>query len=86
MHVLVQSILVFMCMFMYLVSRIVNVMVVSSLPVRGSRTLQCGIRAHVTAWALMGHEESVIEASYPLPNREKNEKIREMKGKFQKKF
>ena len=38
------------------VARMVNTMVASSLPVGGLATLQCGIRAHVAAWAWMGHE------------------------------
>ena len=55
----------FLCMYMFmgLVSWIVNGMLASSSPVEGSGTLQCGIRAHVAAWASMGHEESVTEAS-----------------------
>ena len=60
-----------MYMFMGLVAWIVNGMVASSLLVEGSRMLQCGIRAHVAAWASMGHEEAVTEASYPLPNKGK---------------
>ena len=66
----------FSCMYMFmgLVSRMVNGMVASSSPVEGSGTLQCGIRAHVVAWASMGHEESVTEESYPLPNRGKMRK------------
>ena len=71
-HVIFQSILVLcMYMFMGLVSQINIDMVASSSPVEGSGTLQCGIRAHVAAWASMGHEESVTEASYPLPIRGK---------------
>ena len=44
MHVLVQGILIFMCMFMGLVSQVDNVMVASSSPIGGSGTLQeaCG--------------------------------------------
>ena len=71
---------------MGLVARIVNGLVVSSSPVGGSGTLQCGIRAHVVAWASMGHEESVTEASYPLPNKGKNDKIRENDKKISKKI
>ena len=41
-HVLVQSISIFMYMFMGLVARIDDVMVASSSPVGGSGTLQCG--------------------------------------------
>ena len=58
-------------MFMGLVARIDSIMVASSSPGGGSGALQCGIKAHVAAWASMGHEEAVIEASYPLPNRGK---------------
>ena len=36
-------------------------LVASSSPVRGSGTLQCGIRALVGAWALMGREDAVTE-------------------------
>ena len=52
------------------------VLVASSLSVGGSGTLQGGIRAHVAAWASMGHEEVVIDPGFPLPNRrnEKSEK------------
>ena len=63
-----------MFMFMGLLARMFNFMVVSSSPIGGSGTLHCGIRAHVAAWASMGHEESVTEASYPLPNRGKMRK------------
>ena len=55
MHLLVQGILIFMCMFMGLVARVDSVMVASSSSVGGSGTLQCGIRAHVATWASMGH-------------------------------
>ena len=72
--------------FMGLVAQMFTVMVVSSSPVRGSRTLQCGIRAHIAAWASMGHEESVTEVSFPLPNRGKMTKSEKMIRKFQKKF
>ena len=41
----------FMYMFMGLVARKVNGMVASSSSVRGSGTLQCGIRAIFAAWA-----------------------------------
>ena len=58
-------------MFMGLVTWIVNGMVASSSLVEGSGTLECGIRAHVVSWASMGHEESMTEASYPLPNKGK---------------
>ena len=63
----------FLCMYLFmgLVAWIVNGMIESSSPVGRSGTLQCGIRANVVAWASMGHEESMTEASYPLPNREK---------------
>ena len=63
----------FLCMYMFmgLVAQIVNGMVASSSSVKGSGTLQCGIISHVVAWASMGHEESVTEASYPLRNRGK---------------
>ena len=76
----------FLCMYMFmgLVTRIVNGMVVSSSSVGGLGTLQCGIRAHVAAWASMGREESVTEASFPLPNKGKNEKIRENDRKISK--
>ena len=49
----------FLCMYMFmgLVSRIVNGMVASSSSVGGLRKLQCGIKAHITAWASIGHEE-----------------------------
>ena len=60
-----------MYMFMGLVARIDDVMVASSSPVGGSGTLQCGIRAHVAAWASMGHEEAVTEVGCPLPSRGK---------------
>ena len=64
MFVLIQSISVLcMYMFMGLVARIVNGMVASSSLVGGSGTLQCGIRAHIAAWASMGHEELVTKAS-----------------------
>ena len=63
-----------MYMFMGLVFRIVNGMVASSSSVGGSGMLQCGIRAQVVAWASMGHEKLVTEASYTLPNKKKNEK------------
>ena len=69
----------YVCMFMGLVARIVNRMVVSSSSFGGLGMLQCGIRAHFAAWASMGHEESVTEASYPLSNSRRNEK---MTGKF----
>ena len=74
----------FLCMYMFmgLVSQIVNCMVVSYSPVGGSRTLQCGIRAHVVAWASTGHEKLVTEASYPLPNKGKMRKSEKMTGKF----
>ena len=71
-----------MCMFMGLISLIDNVMVESSSPVGGSRMLQCGIRAHVAAWASMGHENGVTEEGCPLPSRT-NEK---MTGKISRKF
>ena len=38
-------------------------LVVSSSPVRGSRTLQCGIREKFAAWASMGREDVVTEPS-----------------------
>ena len=38
-------------MFMGLVARMVNAMVASSSPVGGMGTSQCGIRAHIAAWA-----------------------------------
>ena len=41
----------YVCMFMGLVSQIANGMVASSSSVKGSGTLQCGIRANVAAWA-----------------------------------
>ena len=44
------------------------VLVASSLSVGGSGTLQGGIRAHVAAWASMGHEEVVIEEGYLVHN------------------
>ena len=70
MHVLVQSISNFIIVCSWgLVSRVYSkvysMSVVSSSSVRGSGTLQCGIRAHVTAWYLMGHEEAVIEERFP---------------------
>ena len=75
-HVLLQGISVLcMYMFMGLVARIVNGMVASSSLVRGSGTLQCGIGAHVAAWASMGHEELVTETSYPQPSRIKITKL-----------
>ena len=55
----------YVCMLLGLVARIVNGMVASYSPVGGSGTLQCGIRAHVAAWASMGHEEVVTEARLP---------------------
>ena len=53
-HVLLPSILfqiLCMHMFMGLVARMVKGLVASSSSVGGSGTLQCGIRAHVAAWA-----------------------------------
>ena len=66
----------FLCMYMFmgLVARIVNGLVAASSPVGGPGMLQCGIKAHVAAWASMGYEESVTEESYPLPNRVKMRK------------
>ena len=49
---------------MGLLSRMVNAMVAFSLPVGGPGMLQCGIRAHVVAWALMDHEYAVTEAAF----------------------
>ena len=48
-------------MFMGLVSRMFNDIVASSSPVRGSGTLQNGIRALVAAWVWMGHKDEVTE-------------------------
>ena len=42
-------------------SEVYDGLVASSSPVGGSRTLQCGIRAKVAAWASMGHEDVVTE-------------------------
>ena len=39
--------------------------VASSSSVRGSRTLQCGIRALVAAWAWMGHDRSNSRCRFP---------------------
>ena len=75
----------YVCMFTGLVSRIDNSMVASSSLVGGSGTSQCGIRAHVAAWASMGREEAVTEAGFPLPSR-RNEKIRENDKKSFKKI
>ena len=81
-HVFLQCISIFYHrMFMGLVARLAAV-VASSLLVGGSGTLQCGIKAHIAAWASMGHEEVVTEAGYPLPNREKNEKDRKISKFF----
>ena len=57
--------------FMGLVSWVDSIMVASSSSVGGSGKLQCGIRAHIAAWALMGHEEAVTKAGYPRPSRGK---------------
>ena len=71
---------------MGLVSRIVDGLVASSSPIGGSRTLQCGIGAHVVAWALMGREEAVTEACYPLPNKGKVKNQRNDKKILKKKL
>ena len=72
MHVLVQSIPIFiMCMSMGLVSRVDSMLVASSSLVEGLGMLQCGIRAHVVAWASMGHEEAVTEARLPSTQQQK---------------
>ena len=47
-------------------------MVVSSSPVGGSGTLQCGIRAYVAAWASMGHEELISRGKLPEHRRKKS--------------
>ena len=43
----------FICMYMFMgwFARMVNGLVAFSLPVGGSGTLQCGIKANVAAWA-----------------------------------
>ena len=47
------------------------VLVASSSPVRGSRTWQRGIRAHVAAWACMYHQGAVTEVELPsMPSRD----------------
>ena len=69
-------------MFMGLFSWIDNGMVASSSPVRGSGMLQCGIRAHVVAWASMGHEEAVTEGGFISVECRLTVKF----SKFQKKF
>ena len=74
----------YVCMFMGLVSRIDKGMVASSSSVGGSGMLQCGIKAHVAAWASMGHEQAVIEVGFPLPSR-RNEKFRENDRKISEK-
>ena len=51
-----------MDMFMGLLAQMVNAMVPSSSLVKGSGTLQRGIRAHVAAWACMDHQDAVTEA------------------------
>ena len=53
-HVLFQCILFQHLMYIHVhgvVSRMVNAMVASSSSIGGSGMLQCGIRAHVAAWA-----------------------------------
>ena len=44
--------------------------------------LQCGIRAHVAAWASMGHEEAVTEARLPSAQLRRNEKDRKISKFF----
>ena len=66
-----------MHMFKGLVARIVNSMVASSSPVGGSGTLHCGIRAHVAAWAWMGHERSARKGR--LPSAQQRSKIYDKK-------
>ena len=84
-HVLLQCILFQHFIYFHVhgeVARMVNSMVASSSPVGGLGTLQCGIRAHVAAWASMAHEEAVIEARLPLPSRGKMRNT----GRISKKF
>ena len=61
----------FILRFMGLNAWVDSVMVASSSLVGGLGMLQCGIRAHIAAWASMGHEEAMTEARLPLPNRGK---------------
>ena len=56
-----SAVYVCMSMFMGLDAGMIWCIVVSSSPVEGSRTLQCGIRALVVAWTWMGHEDAVTE-------------------------
>ena len=57
----------YVCMFMFmgLDARMIWRIVASSSPVAKLGTLQCGIRAHVAAWAWMDREDAVTEVGFP---------------------
>ena len=63
-------------------ARVDSVVVASSSSVGGSGTLQCGIRAHIAAWASMGHEEAVTKARLPSAQLRRNEKDRKISKKI----
>ena len=73
-----------MFMFMGPFSRMFDSLVASSSSVRGSGTLQCGVRAYVVAWASMGHEEPVSRGRLPEHSRRKsmNDRKLSLKKKF----